>query len=75
MGGAIFIYAGFGGYEMFDYVIPQSVLDNPQALAIWRYQMLDIQDTFQRLTRLGIPIHASTGILPACVTNVPQLSE
>ena len=56
---------------MFDYVIPKSIQNNEEALAVFNSAMAADSGYYEKLIDLGIPAEDARSVLPnACATNI-----
>ncbi|MCL4514578.1 MAG: FAD-dependent thymidylate synthase [Firmicutes bacterium] len=56
--------SGRNGQPIFDAVVPSSIRQDPEALAEYRKQLQNIQDSYDRLCELGIPKEDARFVLP-----------
>lgn len=55
----------------FEYIIPPSIRNRPEAVELFRRQMQDVQDCYDRLLALGVPREDARYCLPnACETRI-----
>ena len=59
-------YINYGG---FDYVMPKSIVDDDEARAIYRSEMLNISLSLERLEQIGIPREDCANLLPLGMTT------
>lgn len=66
----------------FEYVVPPTIAENPEALEIFTNEIASIQESIRRLDALGIPKEDSSGLCPldmtstiVCRTNMRHLIE